>query len=334
MNQFLPMATNHPENTNDLLISSKILGVNISGSKTIIVYGDMNGFIFERLQTETTTGLSFLEAFDVLCEQVEKLFKICRAQGLSRPEVISLAVSGPIDFVSGMILSPPDLPHWGDAQLKGRLGVHFNLPVFLEQRSNAAALAEFHFGAGINTANMILLDLEPVVNIGMILNGAIYHGSNSAAGEIGRMRMADNGPAGLGSPGTLTGFASGLGMAELANQRFPQRWPIAPQPYHLVQAVNLGEPEAIKIVEVAADHLGKALLWLILAFDPELIVFGHPADVLGEALLSPLREAVLRYGGGEARQLPRLALSKLGAKLDDTAALMAVIDRFKNRPNS
>jgi len=70
---------------------------------------------------------------------------------------------------------------------------------------------------------------------------------------------------------------------------------------------------------------------LILTLDPEMVVFGHPGDVLGEALLLPLREAVLRYGGGEARQLPRLSLSKLGAKLDDTAALMAVVDRFKHR---
>jgi hypothetical protein len=53
--------------------------------------------------------------------------------------------------------------------------------------------------------------------------------------------------------------------------------------------------------------------------------------VLGEALLAPLREAVLRYGGAEARLLPRLALSKLGAKLDDTAALAAVINAFRKR---
>jgi predicted NBD/HSP70 family sugar kinase len=87
----------------------------------------------------------------------------------------------------------------------------------------------------------------------------------------------------------------------------------------------------LQVVEEAAGHLGEALLWLIFTLDPELVIFGHPGDVLGEALLTPLREAVLRYGGAEARLLPRLALSKLAAKLDDTAALMAVIDPFKNR---
>lgn len=314
----------------DLSIISKILGINISGLKTVIVYGDMNGLIYERLQVETPAGLSFLEGFDAVCAQADKLLKLCRAQGLTSPEVISLAVSGPVDLWRGIMMSPPDLPGWDEAPLKGRLGVRYNLPVFIEQRSNAAALAEMYFGAGTGVKDQILLDLEPVVSAGIIQGGSVYHGANDAAGEIGRMRMAEEGPAGLGEPGSLTGFASGPGMAELSSLRYPEIWPTPPRPYELVQAVNAGQGEALQVVEEAAHHLGKALLWLIFTLDPELVVFGHLGDVLGEALLTPLRDAVLRFGGAEARLLPRLALSKLAAKLDDTAALMAIIDRFKN----
>ena len=315
----------------ELSISSKILGINISGMKIVAVHGDMNGLIYERVQVETPAGLSFLEGFDAICAQADKLLKLCRAQGLSSPEVISLAVSGPVDLWRGIIMSPPDLPAWDEAPLKGRLGVRYNLPVFIEQRSNAAALAEMYFGAGAGVKDQVFLDLEPVVAVGIIQGGTVYHGSNDAAGEIGRMRMAKDGPAGLGEPGSLTGFASGLGMAELASIRYPALWPTPPNPYALVKAVNDGREQALQVVEEAADHLGKALLWLIFTLDPEMVVFGHPGDVLGEALLNPLRDAVLRYGGAEARLLPRLALSKLGAKLDDTAALMAVIDPFKSR---
>lgn len=308
---------------------TKILGLNISGNKTIVLYGDMNGLIYERMQMETPAGLPFLEAFESLCRQTDKLLKLCRAQGLRSPEVISLAVSGPVNVYQGTVMSPPDLPTWENAQLKGRLSVRYNLPVFFEHRTNAAALAEFYFGAGVGVDDLIFLDLEPVVTAGILLSGSVYRGADDAAGEIGRMHMASKGPAGLGEPGSLTGFASGFGMAELASLRYPQRWASPPRPYTFVQAVNAGESQALAVVEEASDHLGKALLWLIFTLDPEMVIFGHPGDVLGEALLTPLREAVLRYGGGEARQLPRLALSKLAAKLDDTAALMAVVDRFK-----
>lgn len=326
------MVTRSLENIiNDLSISTKILGFHISGFKTVVVYGDMNGFIYERIQGEKLSEMDFLEGFDALCNQADKLLKICRAQGLSNPEVISVAISGPMDVSSGVILSPPDLPTWQDAQLKGRLGVRYNLPILIEHRSNAAALAEFHFGAGIGVENLIFLDLEPVVSVGFILGGSIYHGANNAAGEIGRMRFSKDGPSGLGLPGSLTGYASGLGMAELAQMRYPQRWPRSLSPYHFVKAANAGETEALAVVAEASDPLGQALLWLIYTVDPELVIFGHPGDLLGETLLQPLREAVLRYGGAEARQLPSLSVSKLGAKLDDTAALMAVIDAFKRR---
>jgi len=135
----------------------------------------------------------------------------------------------------------------------------------------------------------------------------------------------------LDEPGSLTGYASGQGMAELARLRYPNVFPESLGPYDLVKAVLDGQPEALAVMDEAADHLGKALLWLIFSLDPEMVVFGHPGDVLNEALLSPLRDAVLRHGGGQAQQLPKLAISNLGAKLDDTAALMAVIDLFKQR---
>lgn len=315
----------------NLPITTKILGLNISGLKTNIVYGDMNGLIFERMQMATPVEMPFLECFDLICSQVDKLLKVCRAEGLANPGAISVAVSGPLDILKGAVLSPPDLPRWGDAQLKGRLSVRYNLPVFIEHRSSAAALAEYYFGAGLGCENSIFLDMEPVVSIGMILEGQVYHGANDGAGDIGHMRLAESGPAGLDKPGSLTGFASSYGMAELASLRFPERWPEPPKPYEIVRLTNEGDDDALAVVHETAHYLGKALSWLIFSFDPDRVIFGHPGDFMGENLLTPLRDAVLLHGGGDARQLPQLALSKLGIKLDDTAALMAVIDGYKSR---
>jgi glucokinase len=315
----------------DLTISTKILGLNITGKKTIAVYGDMNGLIYERLQIETPADTSFLAAFDAICAQVDKLLKLCRAQGLNAPEVISVAVSGPLDLLQGVVLSPVDLPTWDNAPLKGRLAVRYNLPVFLEHRSNAGALAEYYFGAGIGTDDFIFLDMEPILSAGLVINGRIFHGANHAAGEIGKLQVRSQGPAGFERQGTASRYASGPGLAELASFRFPERWSKPPAPYELVKAANDGEAEALAIIREGADALGEVLAGLIFTLDPDLVIFGHPGDVLGETLLTPLREAVLTYGGAQARQLPRLSAAKLGAKLDDVAAMAAVIDHFKNR---
>ncbi|MBG0770639.1 MAG: ROK family protein [Anaerolineaceae bacterium] len=305
--------------------------MNITGAKTSAVYGDMNGLIYERMQMETPADRPFLEGFDAVCAQADKLMKVCRAQGLPSPEAISLAVSGPVNLLKGEMVAPPDLPTWEGAQLKGRFTVRYNLPVFVEQRSQAAALAESRFGAGIGLENMVLVDMEPVVSAGLVLNEAVYHGANDIAGEFGGMQMAEGGPAGLGRPGSLTGFASGLGIAELAHLRFPAHWPEAPAPYELVRAVRDGEEEALAVVAEAGEHLGKALAWLVAILDPDLVVFGHPGDLLGDVLFNPLQTALTAGLRGRRTPLPRLTGAKLGSKLDDVAALMAVINSFKNR---
>ena len=315
----------------DLSINSRILGMNITGAKTSAVYGDMNGLIYERMQMETPADRPFLEGFDAVCAQADKLMKVCRAQGLPSPEAISLAVSGPVNLLKGEMVAPPDLPTWEGAQLKGRFTVRYNLPVFVEQRSQAAALAESAFGAGIGLENVVLLDMEPVISAGLVLNKTVYHGGNDIAGEFGGMQMAESGPAGFGRPGTLTGFASGAGMAELAHLRYPAHWPETPAPYDLVRAVRDGEEEALAVIAEAGQYLGQALTWLVAMLDPDLVVLGHPGDLLGDALFGPLQNALSVGLRGRQKPLPRLTGTKLGSKLDDVAALMAAINSYKNR---
>lgn len=315
----------------DLSIATKILGLNVSGSKLLAVYGDMNGLVYEKLQGQLPLAGDFLEDIEAVFTQADKLMKLCRAQGLPSPEVVSVAVSGPVDLLKGMALSPPDLPGWDNAPLKGRLGVRYNLPVFVEHRSNAGALAELFFGAGTGSEHLVFLDLEPVAAAGLVLNGRIYHGAHHAAGEIGKMPLAPEGPSGLSTSGSLTGFASGPGLAELAHLRFPERWSSLPNPYDLIRRANQGEAEALAVVGESARYLARGLLWMMYTLDPELVIFGHPGDLLGETLLTPLREAVLRLGGGNAQQLPRLAVSGLGAKLDAVAAISAAVAAFRTQ---
>lgn len=311
----------------ELTITSRIVGIHISGRKTSVVYGDLNGLMYERLQMETPVEQPFLAGFDAICELVDKLLKLCRAQGLSSPEVISVAVSGPLDRLKGVVMEPEDLPTWVDAQLKGRLVVRYNLPVFIEHRSRAAALAEWYYGAGAGTENMVLVDLEPVVSIGAVLMGQVYRGSQDAAGAIDKQPAALDGAHGSG---ILNDWVSGRGMARLAAERFPQRWAVPPDPYQLVQAVINGDSDAVSIVGDASRVLAQALNWVAALLAPEMIVIGHPGDVLGDAFLAPLR-AAFEEGFTGITTPPRLVPARLGAKLDDLASLMAVISAFKQR---
>ncbi|MGE9527723.1 ROK family protein, partial [Escherichia coli] len=83
--------------------------------------------------------------------------------------------------------SPPNLPGWERVPLRQRLQEALDLPTFLENDANAAALGEYRFGAGRGSQHMVYVTASTGIGGGLILNGALYHGASDLAGEIGHM---------------------------------------------------------------------------------------------------------------------------------------------------
>src|SRR5665811_2161004 len=79
-----------------------------------------------------------------------------------------------------------------------------------------SALAEWMMGAGKGTRNMIFLTFGTGMGAGLILNGQLYAGTNDLGGEVGHIRLADDGPVGFGKAGSFEGFCSGGGIPQLA----------------------------------------------------------------------------------------------------------------------
>jgi glucokinase len=90
----------------------------------------------------------------------------------------------------------------------------FNSQDFLQNVSNACALAEWKFGAGKGCKNMIFLTFGTGMGAGLILDGRLYSGTNDMAGEVGHVRIAEDGFAGYGKAGSFEGFCSGGGIAQ------------------------------------------------------------------------------------------------------------------------
>jgi len=82
--------------------------------------------------------------------------------------------------------------------------------------ANACALAEWKFGAGKDTRNMVFMTFGTGLGAGLILDGKLYTGTNDNAGELGHIRLEDYGPVGYGKAGSFEGFCSGGGIRQLA----------------------------------------------------------------------------------------------------------------------
>ena len=115
-----------------------------------------------------------------------------------------------------MIYSPPNLPGWDSVPIVEIFQEEFGVEVEVQNDANACALAEWMMGAGVGTRNMIFLTFGTGMGAGLILNGRLYTGTNDLGGEVGHIRLAEDGPVGFGKAGSFEGFCSGGGIAQLA----------------------------------------------------------------------------------------------------------------------
>ena len=154
---------------------------------------------------------------------------------------------------------------------------------------------------------------------GLILDGRLYEGASGDAGEIGHVRMADNGPVGYGKAGSFEGFCSGGGIAKLAKGRIPGlQEPTAQQ---VAEAAEKGVQEAIAIMEESGMWLGRGLAVLIDILNPEMIVLGSIYMRSGHLLEKAMRRELERESLPSALRACRIVPAQLGEQTGIIAAI-------------
>ncbi len=182
------------------------LGIDIGGTKCAITLGNENGQVIKKERFLTTT-------VDETIENIIRYAKELKGDN----KVLSAGVScgGPLDEEKGIILSPPNLPGWDKIHIKEKLEEALKIPCGVRNDANACAMAEFYFGAGKGTKNMVFMTFGTGLGAGLILNGKLYSGTNGNAGELGHIRLGAFGPSGYGKCGSFEGFCSGSGLKEI-----------------------------------------------------------------------------------------------------------------------
>jgi glucokinase len=305
-----------------------LIGLDIGGTKIACVEGSHSAAILQRLELPTYAELAFEQTFPALLDAVRAQLAAARTAGR---DVIALSVSvgGPLQIDQGILHNPPHLPGWHNVRLKQRLAQAFPaLPVFVEHDGNAGALAELRFGAGSTrpaVQQLVFLTFGTGLGAGFIVNGRILHGACDTAGEIGHWRLARRGPVGYGKRGSWEAFASGAGLVQVARQLFPHRWGADTAIRELIDAMLNDEPDALEVAAAAGKRMGQGLALLVDALNPQLIVLGSLAVLLGERVLGPARQVVAREALPAAAAACEIVPAQLGMRIGDVAALMAAL---------
>ena len=206
---------------------------------------------------------------------------------------------------------------------------------FLQNDANACALAEWRFGAGRGTSDMVFLTFGTGLGAGIIANGRLLGGRSGMGGECGHIRLAPSGPVGYGKAGSFEGFCSGGGIAQLGRFRAeaalkagrPLPWCPTEADLPSVSAKTIGDAadrgdsDALAVYEESGRRLGEGLSILIDILNPECIVIGS-IFARSEHLLRPSMERVIAAEAlPQSASVCRVVPAQLGEAIGDIASL-------------
>ena len=313
------------------------LGIDIGGTKCAVVVGNAKFEVLKKVQFPTRTQeRGYEEVLQEFHRHIENLFT-----AFPKEQFVSIGIScgGPLDSVQGVIQSPPNLPGWDEVPIIDWFRKQYGIPTSLQNDANAGALAEWMMGAGQGTRNMVFLTFGTGMGAGLILNGQLYAGTNDLGGEVGHIRLADQGPVGFGKAGSFEGFCSGGGIAQLAQKLVRDSWEqgndvafcrnevewegLSAKTVALAAAD--GDALALEVIRISGEFLGRGLAVLVDILNPECIVIGS-IYARNESLFKPFVDRILQEEAiPGAWRVCQVKPAALGEAIGDFAALCVAI---------
>ena len=308
-----------------------ILGFDIGGTQTTVVIGSERLGIVDRVSFSSQPQ----RGFEAMWQDIVRHGHLLVAKH-GQPALIGVSIGGPMDFSTGTIQSPPNLPGWDNIPLRQLLEDEFKTPAFVEHDAKAGALAEWLFGAARGLRDVIFLTFGTGLGAGLILDGRLYRGASDSAGFVGHWRIAEDGPFIWGKTGSWEGYSSGVGLAALAHYRFPNRFPNDVTGADIIREARGGSAEALQIVEASAEALGRGIALLIDLLNPQIVVLGSLAVRAGDLFLPIAERVVAKEASPECLRACRIVPAALGKQIGEMAALCAALyhANWRKDPNS
>lgn len=308
------------------------IGVDVGGTKVVAGLIDADGRVAcDRIAPtpHRSTEASVVE--DVIADTVSALVAAAQADGID-PDIdyarlpVGVGAAGWVDSARSTVRFAPHL-NWRDEPLADRLQQRLGMAVTIENDANAAAWAEYRFGAGHGESRLLMLTLGTGIGGGMVFDGALERGRHGMAGEFGHMTVVPGGRfCECGNSGCWEQYASGPALRREAAASLKVGGPQS-APMRAAMRANGGEVTgemvttlaaagdlvAIEVMTAVGGWLGRGLANLVAAIDPGLIVIGGGVSAAGEVLFGPTRQALASSLSGRGhRPVPLVVEASLG----------------------
>ena len=305
------------------------IGVDIGGTKVAAGVVDDEGRVIDT-ERRGTPSQDVAETERVIAEVVAEL--------AARHEVVAVGIgaAGWIAADRATVLFSPHLA-WRDEPLRDALADRIGTPVVVENDANAAAWAEYRFGAARDSRVAVCVTLGTGIGGGLVVEGRLYRGAFGVGSEFGHTTVVQEGRrCACGNRGCWEMYASGRALARDARELAD----VSPMAAHrllelaggqlkgltgpvVTAAAREGDPAAVEIYTAMGQWLGRGLANLAAVLDPDVFVIGGGVSEAGDLLLGPARATFLGSLTGRGF---RPAADVLPAALGPAAGLVGAAD--------
>jgi glucokinase len=276
---------------------SFVIGIDLGGTKINGALADLEGKVLSKFTMPTNASEGeqavlgrIVKVIETVIEKANKTVEEIKTIGIGSP--------GPLDAKAGIIVTTPNLP-FRNFQLVKPIIEKFNIPTFLDNDANVAAIGEYMLGSGKGTTNMVYITVSTGIGGGAILDGRVYRGSTSNALEVGHMTIVPDGPrCNCGNKGCIEALASGTAIARQAREAIAAGLETSLSSldvvtsYEVYKEAQSGDKVSKDILDKSFNYLGIAVANIITSFDPEMFVIGGGVSQMGDVLFDKVQQVV------------------------------------------
>lgn len=295
-----------------------VVAIDLGGTKIELglIAPDNTVIARKRIAAQTEEGVTRV---------TERILKVVRDLELFLPKAEKIAAvgicgPGPLNNETGTFRDPPNIPGLHHAPLGPMLAEKLGVPVTLEHDAKAAALGEYHYGAGRGQKNMVYIVAGTGVGGAMIENGQLIRGVQNAAGEIGHITLDRNGmhcncgsrgcaQTYLAGPYLVTRYKEKQKRGEKTHTSLPMSSLTGEDVANLARQ---GDTLAQKVMREAGEALGIMVAILAVSLDSELFVLGGSVAKAEDLILEPARAIAPKYALSSIASRIQLITSSLG----------------------
>lgn len=249
---------------------------------------------------------------------------------------IGINLSGRINYATGYSYS---FFYFNEEPLSKVIESKVGIRVFLENDSKSMAYGEFSAGVVGAEKNILFLNLDHGIGLGILINGQLYYGKSGYSGEFGHIPLFDNEIiCHCGKKGCLETEASGWALTRIFKERLltgsssilsQNNADIADLKMEdIINAANNDDVLAIELIAKIGENLGRGIALLINLFNPELVILGGSLAATEEYIRLPIKSAINKYSLSLVNQDTSLKMSMLGERAGIIGACLLVRNRL------